>query len=157
MPAPSRYAGTQIGPDGKRVPIEDPEAAAGPSRLSVSEVDPDTQIAADGTRVPTDLAGDITKDRNAESLFREERAGQIEAGENPPVHGTGISADVATTAEATGQEPAADDDDDAAGDGEGVDGMTKAELLDVAADLEIEGRTTMNKAELLEAVKAAQQ
>lgn len=39
-------------------------------------------------------------------------------------------------------------------DGE-IDGLTKAELLERATEADIEGRSTMSKAELLEALKEA--
>lgn len=142
---PDRYADTKVDATGRRVPAADVEDASGPSRLSVSEVPGDTQIAADGSRVPVDQVADIAAPRNAESLFREQRAA---------APGTPVAEDDEPDTDPE-SEPDADADGDSEDDGD-LESKNKAQLLEMAADLEIDGRSTMNKDELIEAIRAAQ-
>lgn len=135
---------TQLGRDGKRVEVSDDQTEP-TAAVPVA----DSQITADGRRQSMD---DLGVDRDAEL----DHAGLSEGAVNPtlvpPVEGTQINTDgvreYVEGSAATDDDQAADDDDD--------DGPTKKELLDRAKELDIAGRSGMDKAELASAVEEAE-
>lgn len=152
MPAPSRYADTKIDANGRRVPVSEFEAAEGAARSTT--ISPDTQIAADGVRRSVDEIDEnqvAPVGRTAEALVRDERAAHI-AGDASPEPEPADDGEPEDDEEGEPEpEPEPEQEDE-----KGLADHTVVELKEIAADLEIEGRSGMNKDELIEAIEDAQ-
>lgn len=151
---------TQIGPDGVRVPVEQAQDVAsydGP--VDSAEIDPETQIAPDGSRRSMEEL-DVGEDGDDAEGGGDEGAGVTQIDEE----GTRRSIEE-TDPEAAAQleEESSEDDDDAgqprtAADAEEdeAEEPTLSELKARARELDISGRSSMNRDELADAVAEAE-
>lgn len=135
--------GTQIRPDGRRVLASDiPEEDTSPRS---TRVEPDTQINAEGVRVPVDSV-----DPNAPSRSVQGADQRLTAGTDPRNQ---------VTAVVDGDDPnltaAVTDEGGETGD-DGLEDTNVSELREIASDLDIDGRSGMNKDELIAAIRAAE-
>lgn len=148
---------TQIGPDGSRIPASEAEQAAaydGEPKQQSNRIDPETQIAEDGSRQPTPEGG---AEENTEPQTSADLEGTQIAEDGTRQESDEEESDEVGPRAGPGGGPAPDDADTEPRDDGGDDGPTKEELMAKARQLDIPGRSSMDKDQLQAAIEEAEE